>query len=372
MQIERLRCFQFRNLAKIEMPLEGGMVFLQGKNAQGKTNLLEALYLCATGKSFRRASASELIRHEAEGAWVEADFIRQDVRHRIKVEITPKKKLVSVDDRVLRRASRLLELINVVAFFPDDLRLIKGSPDERRRFLDRAVANQYPEFVDASIAYAKVLKTRNSLLKKMKPERDLLSVYDDQLIEHGVVIDRCRRKAIDALRPGALHYFSTMMGEQTPLSIGLQSGLGSDVEEVNEETFRAALAQSFERDAYRGITHRGVHRADLIFRINEQSAQQFASQGQQRTIVLSLKLAEVVELKERLACAPILLLDDVSSELDRERTEILFQLIDELGCQVWISTTGSTILPQNEGSKTFFVHDGHLREESFHLATENI
>jgi DNA replication and repair protein RecF len=358
MHIERLRTYNFRNLQRIEVNLDHHMVLIRGPNAQGKTNILEALYLCATGKSFRRAPSKELIRHGEDEGWVEADFVREEVRHKIRVNLGSNGRGVIVDDRLLRKSSKLLELINVVAFFPDDLRLVKGSPEERRRFLDRAVANQYTEFVDASLSYQKALRSRNALLKKGTSDARLIDVFDEALINYGLVIHRCRQKAIENLRQPVKDIFSSIMGEDSVLRVELKSGIAGEAVDIDADSYQQALKESFEMDRRRGITHRGPHRGDLILLLNGLSAQRFASQGQQRSIVLSLKIAEVCELKERLGCSPILLLDDVSSELDSKRCEMFFALVESLGSQVWVSTTGATQLPISKNVPVLEIEEG--------------
>src|SRR5690606_1495862 len=148
-------------------------------NAQGKTNLLEALYVAATGKSFRHARSADLIQHAATTATVQARFQRHGVRHEIEAVFSGRQRQLRIDGRNLRQRTKLLELVNVVAFFPDDLRIVKGSPEERRSFLDRALANHRADFVDATVAYLKALRSRNVLLKQERaPERALLEVYE--------------------------------------------------------------------------------------------------------------------------------------------------------------------------------------------------
>lgn len=359
MQIEHLETFHFRNLAPLSLDLSGGVVVLEGPNAQGKTNLLEALFVCATGKSFRKARPREILAHHAQKGHVKARLRRQGVRHEVEVSLWPTRRTVKVDDRGLKRASRLLELINVVAFFPDDLRIVKGSPEERRMFLDRAVANARPEFVDATLAYHKALKARNSLLRHDRVDRTLIEVYDEQLVQHGTILQRCRQDTLQELTPAAVERFGHMMPAPKALELDLDPGLGENVP-YSPEAFAQALRESYPRDRKRGLTHRGPHRGDLLVSIGGQPARQFASQGQQRTAVLSLKLAEVAVLTKRLGCAPILLLDDVSSELDEARTAMLFELVSALESQVWISTTGAAPLPLPSTAQRWRVQAGEV------------
>jgi DNA replication and repair protein RecF len=364
MYIESLEAIHFRNLKPLKLCLSPKMVMVRGGNANGKTNLLEALYVCATGRSFRNATSRQLLQHGQEQGRVKARFFRQSVRHEIEVLLSPKRRGVRVDEKGVRRASRLLELVNVVAFFPDDLRIAKGSPEERRRFLDRTVANYLPPFVDAAIAYDKVLKSRNALLRQ-EPRVDplMLETYDQQLLTHGEAIYRARVQTLSALAPDATARFGHIMGGSPSLEFRLLSGLSEDrwvAPEEYRDAFLAALRQSYPRDRARGTTSVGPHRCDLKMILEGQDARLFASQGQQRALVLALKLAEVSHLRERLQCAPILLLDDVSSELDASRTQFLFEAIAEMDTQVWISTTGATSLPTVSETQVLSIENGVL------------
>lgn len=361
MHIEHLAVFHFRNLDKLALELAPRAVVLRGRNAQGKTNLLEAVYVCATGRSFRTAAPREMLRHSEEKGWIKSRFVRQGVRHDVEVHLTPKHCSVRVDGRGLRQASRLLEMVNVVAFFPDDLRIVKGSPEERRRFLDRAVANYRPEMVDAALAYAKALKSRNALLRgDAPPVADMLAAYDDQLVHHGEVIHRCRCEGLEALAPLAAARFQAMMPDVPPLRLRLESGVPGDESEPFGERLRQALGAGYPRDRARGSTSVGTHRADLQISLDVHAARAFASQGQQRAMVLALKLAELQCLTEQLDSPPILLLDDVSSELDAERTRLLFAELDKTSSQIWVSTTGATELPLPGDAQIFEVEEGRI------------
>ena len=367
MFIEHLEARNFRNLEYLSLRLSPKRVQVIGRNAQGKTNLLEALYVCATGRSFRKASSADLLQHEAQSGIIRATLIRQDVRHEVEVILTPKRRGVKVDNRVVKLASKLLELINVVAFFPDDLRIAKGSPEERRRFLDRSVANYQPSFVEAAIAYGKTLKSRNALLKSPgRPDPILLETYDEQLIAHGHVIHEARVELLEELKPIARAQFESIMEAGTEGKFSLKSGV-SGADDARGDDFKNAfhqvLIQNRERDIRTRRTNAGPHRADLLMEVDGKDARQFASQGQQRALVLALKLAEVIRLKERLGCAPILLLDDVSSELDTERTRLLFDVIDNVAGQVWVSSTGAASLPINEETQVLTIKNGQIKPQ---------
>ena len=378
MRIERLTARHLRNLEHIDIRPESPFVLLQGDNAQGKTNILEALYLCATGRSFRHATAADMLQYGEQAAVVQATLVRQGVRHVIDVHVRPRGRDIRVDERAVRQATKLLELMNMVAFFPDDLRIIKGSPEERRRFLDRAVANSAPAFAQATLAYHKALRSRNALLRMPQaPDRALVEAYDAQLVQHGVVMHRCRaaylrrwipqtRAHIQKLLPGACAGFSVILQDGVSATCGADNDVCADERAAStqndafEAAFFAALRAGYPRDRRRGMTLCGPHRADLLCSLGGQPAKGFASQGQQRALVLALKLAEVECLQARLGAPPVLLLDDVSSELDAERTKRLFEVVQQVQCQVWVTTTGAAPLPVPQGAHRLRVRGGRV------------
>lgn len=410
MRIEAITAHCFRNLAAVQLTVTAPIVVLKGQNGQGKTNLLEAMYLCATGRSFRQAPARDMLQHGQVAAHVTCDLQRQGVRHQVAVKVAAHGRTLRVDDRALRHQAMLLELVNMVAFFPDDLHIAKGGPEGRRRFLDRAVAGCRPDFVRATLDYHRALKARNALLRAPSaPDRGLLSVYDEQLVRFGDVMHQARGEVLHALQPVAQRHFATMMPEVGPLSVQLHAGVPAfDAAAIGRPTeppmshsaqeghgavrsgtsggecglgvapsqavsgscgtafgaaFATALRQGYARDRARGMTLVGPHRADLLCALGGQDVRQFASQGQQRAMVLALKLAEVVHVKQKLGAPPILLLDDVSAELDAERTRLLFEVVRGVESQVFVSTTGHVPLPIAGSPQVLRVKGGAISPE---------
>jgi len=387
MHVEQLEARGFRNLAPLALELTSRPVALVGGNAQGKTNVLEALGLCTTGRSFRAAAPYEMLRHGEEAAQLRARLVRHDVRHDIEVTLTPKHRLVRVDGRALRQTSALLQIVNIVSFFPDDLRVVKGSPEERRRFLDRAVANHRADFVEAAQAYVKALRSRNALLRgTARLEPALVEVYDEQLVTHGELVHRARQETLRGLAPLAAAAFASIMPETGPLGLQLDDGIrlepqGTSVKAAEGDglqdgadrspklartatDFAARLREGFRRtfakDRARGVTSVGPHRAEVRMTLGGKDARLYASQGQQRAVVLALKMAELRYVEQQIGSAPILLLDDVSSELDSERTRLLFAAVATLSSQVWVTTTGAVRLPLPSDTQEFFIQNGML------------
>lgn len=368
MHIETLELAQFRNIGHLSQPFSSTTIVLRGDNGQGKTNVLEALYLAATGRSFRHAATKDMVMHGTENARIIAQLSHLGVRHKIEIVLSPRHRSIVVDGRHLRQITQLLELVNVVAFFPDDLRIPKGAPEERRRFLDRAVANGRPAFVEGTLAYHRVLKSRNALLKGAhSPDRGLLATYDEQLVQYGTVMHQARVEALTEWMPLAKKQFEQIMPNVRELDVHLESGVGRLVwqgETQSRDDFAAAfseaLAAGYPRDRARGQTLSGPHRADLRIFLDGADIRLYGSQGQQRSVVLALKLAEVSLQINKTGFPPILLLDDVSSELDRQRTSFLFTAIANLGAQVWLTTTGAVDLPLPKSALVLNVHNGHL------------
>ncbi len=370
MNFEQLSLRNFRNIEEAKLVTQGAAcVVLQGANAQGKTNVLEAMYMVATGRSFRLAPARHMLRHESLTGALKATIVRAEVRHEVRVALHPNGRTIEVDGRNLRQVTQLLDMVNMVAFFPDDLRIAKGSPEERRRFMDRATANNQPPFVEAALAYHKALRSRNALLKDGRgADRAMVQVYDSQLVRFGSQMHLARLAWLREVLPVAREHFFAFMPQTSELAVMLQSGMweGEGATDLSAiaEVYTEALQRSYGRDRARGMTCLGPHRADLVSLIDGSDARQFASQGQQRSLVLALKLAEVVCLTRRLGAPPILLLDDVSSELDAQRTRRLFEVIEACRSQVWVSTTGAVKLPISRDASWFTVEEGRLTQTS--------
>ncbi len=366
MFIEQLYLKNFRNIESLQVDVDKSWILISGNNAQGKTNLLEALYLASTGQSFRKGLIADLIRDNEQAGVVRCQIIKQNVRHQIEIKLSNAKRTIRVDDKPLRSLTKLLSLMNIVAFFPDDLMLVKGSPEGRRRFLDRCTLSFFPDSVDSFRSFRRSLKERNSILRKHQKQdtrldKNLLRAFDEQLIKYGARIHQYRKDSLEYLKPHVEYFLRELGIIETDLEILLDPGVPIHDAKSFQNSYRKALGESFNLDRARGLTTIGPQRSDLSFSLDGRAAKSFASQGQQRSLVLALKLAEVKVIEEKLGCAPLLLLDDVSSELDKQRTEYLFKCIEELGCQVWISTTGSVELQVPEENHHFRIEQGALK-----------
>ncbi len=346
MRIVALQALDFRNLHEVVLEAHPRFNVLFGDNGQGKTNLLEAIYLVATLRSFRASKTEELIGFGANEAKVRARVEKQGMTRLLEVRLTPGHKTARIDGKGTKPAEYFGGM-NVVLFQPDDLRLPRGAPAGRRRYIDRAIFSERPAYLGEAQAYERVLRSRNALLRGPGPYApELIEVYDEQLARAAVPIITRRRAFVDALAPRVAEIFSQLTRAGKSLQIVYRPAIAErggpsvlDGPRAIEAALREQLAADHRRDHARGATSAGPHTDELELVLDGRDAQKYASQGQLRAIVLSLKIGEIEHLSERLAETPILLLDDVSSELDATRNGQLFEYLDERPGQVFITTT---------------------------------
>lgn len=341
-----------RNLRPLQLqPRERFNVFV-GDNGQGKTNLLEAIYLIATLRSFRTAKLTDLIAFGATGARLGARVVKDELVRVYEVDLAPGSRKVRLDGKAVRPLARYFGGFNVVVFTPEDLALPRGSPGDRRRFLDRGVFNYEPGYLALAADYDKVVRTRNAVLKQAgqgvigpRQVEELLSVYDTQLAQLAVQIITARKRFLAALAPELVRAFSAI----TRTGLAASARYVSKLEDVPATIIEQRLKEGRARDLASQSTQLGPHRDDVVLELDGREAGSFASQGQLRAIMLAWKTAELEVLGRAHGDQPILLLDDVSSELDPARNEYLFQHLASLAGQCFITTTsgGHVLLSQH-------------------------
>jgi DNA replication and repair protein RecF len=333
----------FRNLAPLR--LEPGPRFnvISGDNGQGKTNLLEAIYLVGTLRSFRAARSDELIAWGERGCEVAARVVRGDLERVYRVTLGEGRRTVELDDKRPRTLGDYFGDFNVVLFAPEDLRVPRGSPAQRRRFLDRSVFNRRATFLEPAQRYARVLRSRNVLLRSARVDEALLEVYDDQLAAAGAEIITARRAYLLELEPGFTAAFADITAAAPIASLSYRTNEPLEAARLDAAALRQALLEMLvegrRRDLTRRLTGVGPHLDDVEIALDGRPARAFASQGQLRALVLAWKTAEMRLLGEVHGDPPVLLLDDVSSELDPRRNELLFDLLNRLACQSFVTTT---------------------------------
>ena len=355
MLLQRLQLQDFRNLRQVDLEPSPHATVVVGRNGQGKTNLLEAIYFLCTLKPLRAGRLLELVRFQRPTARVVGHFALGGATRQIAVDIQDGLRQASVDGKHTRALEEYFGGVSVVAFTPDDLAVVKGAPEERRTLLDRAVFNRFPGFLRASRTYLRALRSRNKLLKE-NASPDYLLAYDEALAVAGARILVLRRELLATLGPKA---------EATVLSIAQLEGarytyrpahLDVPFAEAEEGALAAALREALrtrlERDRERGFTSVGPHADDLEIGLGGHAARSFASQGQARALVLGWKIAEIESLRAALGRFPLLLLDDVSSELDPERNAFLMGYLSHSGAQVLLTTTEPSLVRGAAGPDT--------------------
>ena len=331
-----------RNLRPLRLePRERFNVFV-GDNGQGKTNLLEAIFVVAALRSFRTARLAELIAFGGASATLGARVVKDDLVRVYEVELGPGSRKVRLDGKAARPLARYFGAFNVVVFTPEDLALPRGAPGDRRKFLDRGVFNLEPAYLGTASDYDKVLRTRNSVLRQVgqgalggRQAEELLSVYDAQLARLAVEIIASRTRFLEALGPELERAFASITRTGLAARAAYASRLVGEPAAGIEAQLRAGRA----RDLASQSTQIGPHRDDVLLELDGREAGSFASQGQLRAIMLAWKTAELRVLGRVHRDLPILLLDDVSSELDPSRNEYLFEHLAELAGQCFITTT---------------------------------
>lgn len=324
MRIKKIRISGFRNIADAALEFDEYYNLLHGENASGKTSIIEAVYVCAFGRSFRGRDA-ELVRNGSEFCRVEAFFEKAGIEKKVEYAISPARgKWFKIDGKNVRTTADIIENISVVLFCPDDLEIVKSGPAVRRTFLNKEISALNKLYYADHIKYGNVLKQRNALLKKRAGDIDI-EVWNEALIESacGLVSRRLSfLRVLDEISRG-IHLEISDGKEVLEISyrsayLGNNGNADIPVSEVGRRLSQS-LAKNLERDKFRGFSCVGPHTDDFEIKINGMSAKSFASQGQQRTAALSLKLAEVVLIKRETGHFPIVLLDDILSELDSKR-----------------------------------------------------
>ncbi|GGA70508.1 DNA replication/repair protein RecF [Ornithinibacillus halotolerans] len=345
MHIEELTLTNYRNYQKMDISFDNKVNVIIGENAQGKTNLMEAIYLLAFTKSHRTSKEKELIRWDKDYAKIEGRIKKRNQSIPLEIIISAKGKKAKLNHLEQKRLSDYIGNLNVVMFAPEDLTLVKGPPQTRRRFIDMELGQIQPRYIYHLGQFQKVLKQRNHLLKQMQKNRNtdrtMLHVLTEQLVEHaGTLLER-RFIFLDLLRKWAKSIHYGISHELETLEIEYQSTievLETASKEKIESSYLEKFTQIIEKEIERGTTLIGPHRDDIIFYVNGKNVQTYGSQGQQRTTALSLKLAEIDLIQSEVGEYPILLLDDVLSELDDFRQSHLLNTIQGK-VQTFVSTT---------------------------------
>jgi DNA replication and repair protein RecF len=366
-RIHTLEAEGFRNLGALRLEPQARFNIFEGQNGQGKTNVLEAIYLLGTLRSFRDARVSALVCRDAESAVVRGEIEFGGVRRKLAVELQGNTRRAALDGHAVSRLADYFGHLYVVVFAPDDLALTKGSAGGRRRFLDRAIFNLEPSYLAETRAYLRALRHRNDLLRRGSTDGALLATFDETLVSHGARILARRLTFLRDFEPLFQEVFREITGGAHEATMSYQSGVltlapDEPVPALGELSmrFRERLFAKREAEARRGHTILGPHADDLILDLDGHAARNHASQGQHRSFALALKIAELRSIREAIGTEPVLLLDDVSSELDEARNEALMTHLDRFGGQVFITTTDRRWIALQGQARIYTVSDGQI------------
>jgi len=369
MWLRALELRNFRNYEHLQLyDLSPRVNIFVGQNAQGKTNVIESVLMLAVGKSHRASRDAELIAFEQDNALLQGMVQRSDRTYKLDLQLLGKGKKSRVNGVEKRKMSDFVGHLNVVMFAPEDLQLIKGGPAQRRRFLDLEIGQVSPQYLYNLSQYQKVLVQRNTMLKdiaKKQASEELLSIWEEQLAVYGVKVIRKRLEFVDKLERFARDIHSRISGGREELGFAYDATFTCGENDAEaEERFFQELQKRRKQDILRGTTSIGPHRDDLLVRINGRDVDTFGSQGQQRTASLSMKLAEIELIRAEVGEYPVLLLDDVLSELDRSRQ---LHLVESMGerVQTFITTTTTYGLEHfmQEQAHVYHVEQGAITKE---------
>lgn len=356
MWIKKIKINNFRNYNKEEINLNEKINIFYGENAQGKTNIIEAIFLGSMGKSFRAKKDNEMIKLNEKQANIEIEYQKKDRDGKIKIELNNKKNIY-LNGIKLKKLSELLGNINTVIFTPDDINILKGGPQNRRRFLDIMISQLKPNYMYHLTLYTKTIEQRNNYLRQIregKKEEKLLEIWDEKLAEEAFIIYQYRKDFIEKIKNKIKKIHEEITDEKEKIKIEYITHCNSKEEYLKELKERKKL------DIIKGYTTKGIHRDDFIIYINDKELSIYGSQGQHRTSILSLKLSEVEIIKDEIGESPILLLDDFMSELDEKRRTHFLEKIENT--QVIITCTDKINLA-NKNILIYNVKSGEVFEE---------
>lgn len=359
MFIDSLELSKYRNYENLNISFDPGITILYGDNAQGKTNILEALYIAGTTKSHRGSKDKDIIKFDEEEAHIRLKTKKNDIGHKIDVHLRKNKnKYIAIDGISIKKSGELLGLINMIFFSPEDLSIIKNGPSQRRRFMNLELCQLNKLYFYNYINYNKALEQRNTLLKQIASDnklKDTLDIWDDYIIQYGTEVIKERQHFIDRLNEIVKVIHDHLTGGREKIEIKYEKN-------VSIEDYEKVLQKKRDIDMRYQSTQTGPHRDDMCFYINGIDVRTYGSQGQQRTAALSLKLAEIELVKSIINDTPVLLLDDVMSELDSNRRNYLLESIKDIQTVVTCTGYDDFIKSRLTIDKIYEVINGSIKE----------
>lgn len=363
MYINSLKLIDFRNYDSLLVDFNKNINLLLGENGQGKTNIVESLSLMSIGRSFRTSKDKEMLKFGKENLYTACSFTRNGINKKIEIVITKNKKGIKVNGMSIKSIQELLGNLNLVVFSPEDLKLVKEGPKERRGFIDKEISQIMPRYYSLLVDYNKIMNQRNKLLKSMHVDKNLLDVYDENLCKYGAEIYFIRLKFVNKVSAisNKLHYDLTMGQEELKIKYKNQidASLSDDVESLFKK-LKQKIYENREQDLFNRNTKIGPHRDDLTILINDMDVRLYGSQGQQRTASISLKLSEIELIKQELGDYPVLVLDDVFSELDQNRQRMLVEKLGDIQMFITSADPLHKNIMSNTSFTTYYVEKGKI------------
>jgi len=337
--INSITFYNFRNLTNQSISLFPTVNFIIGLNGHGKTNIVEAIYCLSRGKSFRTSRTTELVQESSNEASVFAKVIRKDTNLTLGFAIKDKSRQFFIDHENKSSVRELLGKLISVSFTPSDIALIKGAPSERRAFIDKHIMDSKGSFIETIMTYQRALKHKALILRQGRCRPQELSPWNTILSESGALILRERESFLNRLKPLAEKYYQRFTNETTSLDLTLHGGGANKEELYNSEKFMNILEQNAQKEISNKTATIGPHRQDILFNIDDKNSRAYSSQGESRSLVLALKLGALEMIEEDIGESPVVLLDDVDSELDVHRRDALLEMIFSKERQVLVTAT---------------------------------
>ena len=359
MVIERLELKDFRNYEKLDINFDRYTNIIYGDNAQGKTNILEAIFLGATTKSHKQSKDKDIIRFGSDESHIRIELKKNEIPYKLDMHLRKNRsKGIAVNGVPIKKAAELLGILNIVFFSPEDIYIIKNGPSERRRFIDLELCQLDPYYLHNLSVYNKTVNQRNRLLKDMKDMsgiNEMLDVYDEQLLSSGIKLIERRKRFIEELNDIIHDIHFKISGEREKCIIKYDP-------DVDTQDYKRVLSSVRNKDLKFKTTSIGPHRDDIIFDINGNDVRKFGSQGQQRTTALSLKLSEIKLIKENTKDSPVLLLDDVLSELDAKRQNFLLESIVDIQTVITCTGLDDFVSRRFDVNRTYHIVNGRVED----------
>ncbi|KAA3656821.1 MAG: DNA replication/repair protein RecF [Calditrichaeota bacterium] len=366
MILNRLSLNNFRNYTAVTVQFESGINHIIGNNGQGKTNLLESIYCLGLAKSFRSNSDSELIRKSTTEYQVLGEFLSDNnVKHKIGIVATRNKKNIHIDRKKVQKYSELIGKIPVVLYNPDDHKITAGSPAERRRWLDIMLSQSDHQYLKDLQVYKRILKQRNVLLdsiSRKEAKKEELFYWNSQFADIAERIIKRRLEILEYIRHEISEYYQLISSSDSHVHINYASTTGLDT--LSKHDIEKYINNAIDKEIAQKTSLYGPHRDDILFLLNEKEVRRYASRGEHKSILLALKITEFNFLSQSTGSRPILLLDDIYSELDANRQKQLLTHLCQLG-QTFITTTYQPKIPFSERDRAFFINDGNIEMRNF-------